>query len=122
MGLVAYLPAANIAVHVTGALVFVYSVYFNYVHVTMPAHVNPIDSAFGGKFKYLTFLDGVSNRRVAQRLQQKFKNRSPTDGRLRVGMAVADRSRSVLYGSCCDVITGVFQWCPTIVCSTLRFY
>jgi len=53
------LPFANFAVHVIGALVFVYSVYFNYVHVNIPPEVNPIDEAFGGKFKYLTFLDGV---------------------------------------------------------------
>lgn len=61
MGLTMYLPAANIAVHVVGTLVFVYSVYYNYVHVNIPSNVNPIDDAFGGKFKYLTFLDGVSN-------------------------------------------------------------
>lgn len=60
MGLVSYLPAANVAVHVMGAVVFVYSVYFNYAHVNIPVKVNPIDDAFGGKFKYLTFLDGVS--------------------------------------------------------------
>lgn len=60
MSLAAYLPAANVAVHVVGAVVFAYSVYFNYVHVNIPTDVNPIDDAFGGKFKYLTFLDGVS--------------------------------------------------------------
>lgn len=60
MGLAAYLPVANIAVHVLGAITFVFSVYYNYVHVNIPTHVNPIDDAFGGKFKYLTFLDGVS--------------------------------------------------------------
>ncbi|KAL5235596.1 hypothetical protein ACI65C_003006 [Semiaphis heraclei] len=58
MGLAAYLPVANIAVHVLGAITFVFSVYYNYVHVNIPTHVNPIDDAFGGKFKYLTFLDG----------------------------------------------------------------
>ncbi|VVC29469.1 Hypothetical protein CINCED_3A005717 [Cinara cedri] len=58
MGLTTYLPAVNIAVHVIGSLVFVYSVYFNYVHVNIPSSVNPIDDAFGGKFKYLTFLNG----------------------------------------------------------------
>lgn len=62
MGLASYLPAANVAVHAVGACVFVHSVYFNYAHVNVPAHVNPIDDAFGGKFKYLTFLNGV--RRV----------------------------------------------------------
>jgi len=53
-----YLPFANFAVHVVGAVMFVYSVYFNYVYVNIPPEVNPIDDAFGGKFKYLTFLDG----------------------------------------------------------------
>lgn len=64
MALTDYLPAANIAVHVAGAIVFIYSVYFNYVHVNVPVEVNPIDDAFGGKFKYLTFLDGVSWTRL----------------------------------------------------------
>jgi len=60
MGLASYLTVANIAVHVLGTIIFVFSVYYNYVHVNVPTHVNPIDDAFGGKFKYLTFLDGVS--------------------------------------------------------------
>lgn len=60
MGLASYLTVANIAVHVLGTITFVFSVYYNYVYVNIPTHVNPIDDAFGGKFKYLTFLDGVS--------------------------------------------------------------
>lgn len=65
MGFASYLPAANIAVHVIGAIMFIYSVYFNYVHVNIPTHVNPIDDAFGGKFKYLTFLDGVRDYNIS---------------------------------------------------------
>jgi hypothetical protein len=61
MSLASYLPVANVAVHVAGTIMFVSSVYYNYFHVNVPTNVNPIDDAFGGKFKYLTFLDGVSN-------------------------------------------------------------
>ncbi|XP_050423618.1 androgen-induced gene 1 protein-like isoform X2 [Adelges cooleyi] len=58
MGLSGYLPVANVAVHLVASVTMVYSVYYNYAHVNIPAHVNPIDEAYGGKFKYLTFLDG----------------------------------------------------------------
>ncbi|XP_050549125.1 androgen-dependent TFPI-regulating protein-like isoform X2 [Daktulosphaira vitifoliae] len=53
-----YLPFANCILHLIAAVTMVYSVYFNFFHVNIPNHVNPIDSAFGGKFKYLTFLNG----------------------------------------------------------------
>lgn len=61
MGLAEYLPIANVAVHVIGSIMFVYSVYFNYFHVNIPAEITPIFDAYGGKFKYLTFIDGVRN-------------------------------------------------------------
>lgn len=56
------LPAVNVAVHATGALMFTYSIYFNYVYVNIPKDVVPIDGAWSGKFKYLTFWNAVRNR------------------------------------------------------------
>lgn len=51
--------AANIAVHLIGAIIFPYGAYSHF-KVVIPPEVNPIDSAYGQKFKYLTFLDEVS--------------------------------------------------------------
>lgn len=51
--------AVNIAVHLIGAIIFPYGAYSHY-KVDIPPDVNPIDSAYGQKFKYLTFIDEVS--------------------------------------------------------------
>lgn len=46
--------------HAVGALQFSYSVYYDYTYVIVPKEVAPIMSAYGGKFKFLTFWDAVS--------------------------------------------------------------
>lgn len=45
--------------HVFAAVQFSYSVYYDYMFVLVPKDVFPIMSAFGGKFKFLTFWDAV---------------------------------------------------------------
>lgn len=52
------LKIANVAVHLCGAIIFPYGTYSHY-QVTIPENVNPIDSAYGQKFKYLTFIDEI---------------------------------------------------------------
>lgn len=49
----------NIFVHIVGAVLFSFGIFTHY-RVTIPVDVNPIDSAYGQKFKYLTFIDEVS--------------------------------------------------------------
>lgn len=46
--------------HVLAAVQFSYSVYYDFMFVVVPKEVFPIMSAFGGKFKFLTFWDAVS--------------------------------------------------------------
>lgn len=50
----------NKGVHLSGAILFTYSLYYYYVYVNIPVHLNPLDEAIGGKFKYLTFCNMVS--------------------------------------------------------------
>lgn len=50
----------NKAVHLSGAVLFTYSLYYYYTYVNIPARLNPLDEAIGGKFKYLTFCNLVS--------------------------------------------------------------
>ncbi|XP_054268699.1 androgen-induced gene 1 protein-like isoform X2 [Macrosteles quadrilineatus] len=45
--------------HFIAAIQFSYSVYYDYTFVVVPKEVFPIMSAFGGKFKFLTFWDAV---------------------------------------------------------------
>lgn len=49
----------RIFVHVTAALMFGYSVYYDWNFVIIPPDVSPLSGGFGGKFKYLTFWDAV---------------------------------------------------------------
>uniref|UniRef100_A0A2S2Q8P1 Androgen-induced protein n=1 Tax=Sipha flava TaxID=143950 RepID=A0A2S2Q8P1_9HEMI len=51
--------AINKGVHLFGAVLFTYSLYYYYTYVNIPAHLNPLDEAVGGKFKYLTFCNLV---------------------------------------------------------------
>ncbi|VVC32711.1 FAR-17a/AIG1-like protein [Cinara cedri] len=53
------LEVANKAVHLSGAVLFTYSLYYYYMYVNIPARLNPLDEAFGAKFKYLTFCNLV---------------------------------------------------------------
>lgn len=52
------LKIVNIGVHVFGALIFPFGIY-NHYKVEIPVEVNPIESAYGQKFKYLTFIDEI---------------------------------------------------------------
>ncbi|XP_015365441.1 PREDICTED: uncharacterized protein LOC107162848 [Diuraphis noxia] len=53
------MDAINKGVHLSGAVLFTYSLYYYYTYVNIPARLNPLDEAFGGKFKYLTFCNMV---------------------------------------------------------------
>uniref|UniRef100_A0A8D8ZS03 Androgen-induced gene 1 protein n=1 Tax=Cacopsylla melanoneura TaxID=428564 RepID=A0A8D8ZS03_9HEMI len=52
------LRVINVGVHVVGAVLFPFGIYTHY-KVDIPVDVNPIDSAYGQKFKYLTFIDEI---------------------------------------------------------------
>lgn len=54
------MDAVNKGVHLSGAVLFTYSLYYYYIYVNIPARLNPLDEAFGGKFKYLTFCNMVN--------------------------------------------------------------
>jgi hypothetical protein len=49
----------RIFVHAVAALMFGYSVYYDWYFVHIPKELSPASSGFGGKFKYLTFWDAV---------------------------------------------------------------
>lgn len=49
----------RILVHLLGALQFSYSVYYDWNYVVIPPSVSNIGSAYGGKFKFLTFWDAI---------------------------------------------------------------
>lgn len=56
--------ALRTLLHLTAAVQFTYGIYYDYAFVEFPksSESNPklIYHPFGGKFKYLTFLDAVS--------------------------------------------------------------
>lgn len=54
--------AINKCVHLSGAVLFTYSLHYYFTYVNIPAHLNPLDEAIGGKLKYLTFCNMVSIR------------------------------------------------------------
>lgn len=54
------LDSINRGVHLLGAVILSYGLYYYYTYVNIPARLNPLDEAFGGKFKYLTFCNMVS--------------------------------------------------------------
>lgn len=66
------LDAVNKAVHMSGAALFAYSLYYYYTYVNVPAHLNPLDEAIGGKFKYLTFCNLASSTREKPHTQLVF--------------------------------------------------
>jgi len=45
--------------HLIAAIIFWYAVYFDVMHVTIPETQHRMGNRFGGKFKYLTFIDAV---------------------------------------------------------------
>jgi hypothetical protein len=47
--------------HVIGCVQFTYAVYFDIYYVHVPRSVRNVGNNFGGKFKYLTFLNAVRN-------------------------------------------------------------
>lgn len=51
--------ALRILVHLTAAVQFSYAIYYDYTYVHFPNSANNMHNPFGGKFKYLTFLDAV---------------------------------------------------------------
>ncbi|KAI5712679.1 hypothetical protein M8J76_000765 [Diaphorina citri] len=53
-----FLRVINVAIHVIGAVIFPFGIYSHY-KVQIPAEVLPIDSAYGQKFKYLTFINEI---------------------------------------------------------------
>ena len=52
----------RILVHLTAAVQFSYSIYYDYTYVHFPVSDKNMHNPFGGKFKYLTFLDAVCFR------------------------------------------------------------
>lgn len=50
--------------HLIGAVQFGYSVYYDYTYVHIPQELREesrrMSNTYGGKFKYLTFIDAVS--------------------------------------------------------------
>ncbi|XP_072154074.1 androgen-induced gene 1 protein isoform X2 [Bemisia tabaci] len=54
MALSSVLRTANVLLHVIGSILFCSGVYFHW-QVKIPSKISPLDSAFGDKFKYLTF-------------------------------------------------------------------
>lgn len=58
------LDVINKGVHLSGATLFTYSLYYYYTYVNVPARLNPLDEAIGGKFKYLTFCNMASTNIV----------------------------------------------------------
>ncbi|CAK9812015.1 Androgen-induced gene 1 protein [Anthophora quadrimaculata] len=48
-----------IGIHVIACVQFAFAVYYDYTHVSIPTHVLKTQGAYGGKFKYLTFWDGI---------------------------------------------------------------
>lgn len=55
-----FLNFLTIVFHIIAAIQFSYSVYYDWMFVVVPKDIFPIMSAFGGKFKFLTFWDAVS--------------------------------------------------------------
>ncbi|XP_017473355.1 PREDICTED: androgen-induced gene 1 protein isoform X2 [Rhagoletis zephyria] len=51
--------ALRTLVHITAAVQFSYAVYYDYTYVKFPETEANRNSGFGGKFKYLTFLDAI---------------------------------------------------------------
>lgn len=49
----------NYVVHLVGACLFSFGVFYDYTYVIVPTTVVPIMSAYGGKFKFLTFWDAI---------------------------------------------------------------
>lgn len=57
-----------IGFHAVTFLQFAFAVYYDYTYTIVPHNVAKVHSAFGGKFKFLTFWDAVSiNRRWTPR-------------------------------------------------------
>lgn len=58
--------ALRTLLHLTAAVQFTYGIYYDYKYVEFPTPTEPdsklIHHPFGGKFKYLTFLDAVSTK------------------------------------------------------------
>ncbi|XP_073826634.1 androgen-induced gene 1 protein-like isoform X4 [Musca autumnalis] len=51
--------ALRVLVHLTAAVQFGYAVSYDYTYVHFPQSANIMHNPFGGKFKYLTFLDAI---------------------------------------------------------------
>ena len=47
--------------HLLSAIQFCFGVYYDFVHVNVPQSVLNTHVKFGGKFKYLTFIDAVNS-------------------------------------------------------------
>jgi FAR-17a/AIG1-like protein len=45
--------------HVIACVQFTYAIYYDYTQVHVPQHLRRTTSNFGGKFKFLTFLNAV---------------------------------------------------------------
>lgn len=52
--------ALRILVHLTAAVQFSYGIYYDYTYVKFPESKSNMHSSFGGKFKYLTFINVVN--------------------------------------------------------------
>ncbi|XP_047368723.1 androgen-induced gene 1 protein-like isoform X4 [Vespa velutina] len=48
-----------IGFHVIACLQFAYSVYYDYTYTVVPQNIMKVHSAFGGRFKFLTFWDAI---------------------------------------------------------------
>lgn len=51
--------------HLISAIQFCFAVYYDYAQVNVPPEfLRSKRASFGGKFKYLTFIDGVMSKRT----------------------------------------------------------
>lgn len=72
-------------VHLTAFVQFSYAIYYDYTYVHFPPGANIMHNPFGGKFKYLTFLDAVciADKMAMPKIpgagQQKLLNKSCKD-------------------------------------------
>ncbi|XP_037957934.1 androgen-induced gene 1 protein isoform X1 [Teleopsis dalmanni] len=51
--------ALRVLMHLTAAVQFSYAIHYDYTYVKFPVSDANMHSTFGGKFKYLTFLDAI---------------------------------------------------------------
>lgn len=63
--------------HLLAAVQFGFAIYYDYSHVHVPATVLPSNKTnYGGKFKFLTFIDGVNHKKLLALSYKKIFDKS----------------------------------------------